>query len=231
MKERVAVHLAMALILCATPFPAAAWYQVEVIVFEYLHPDPDGESWQKDPGMPDRESSTELTRGDGPAGSPFMAYRVISPSRYRLDGVVQSLRSSHDYRPVLHVAWEQPGSGEGPVRAVHLEQSFGTPAVAIDNPSAAVVQAAPAEPAGTIVDGTVRVRSGRFLHVDVDMAYFPQNYRLQADDGGAGASAGLPLDHVRMQTSRKIKLNEFHYLDHPLFGVIVEVSRLRPDAQ
>lgn len=231
MNRRVPVHLGSVLILCAMSFPASAWYQVEVIVFEYLHPDADGELWQSNPGLSDGDSSTELNLGDAAAGSPFVAYRMISPAHFRLGGVYQSLRTSHDYRPVLHVAWEQPGSGEGPARAVHLEQSPGVASPGNGTGDTTSDPAAALQPAGTIVDGTVRVRSGRFLHVDVDMAYFPQDFRLQADAGTAGASAAPTLDHVRMRTSRKIKLNELQYLDHPLFGVIVEVSRLRPDAQ
>lgn len=51
--------------------------------------------------------------------------------------------------------------------------------------------------------GTVRLSRGRFLHVDLDLV-------LQDADGP-----------VRFKTSRKMRSDEIHYLDHPLFGVMV----------
>ena len=53
------------------------------------------------------------------------------------------------------------------------------------------------------VYGTVRLSRGRFLHVDLDLI-------LQDADGP-----------VRMKMSRRMRSNEIHYLDHPLFGVMV----------
>jgi hypothetical protein len=58
------------------------------------------------------------------------------------------------------------------------------------------------------VYGTVRVSRGRFLHVDVDLLH---------NDSDVGP--------VRFTSHRRMKSNEIHYMDHPLFGVLVVVSR------
>ncbi|MBI2994241.1 MAG: hypothetical protein HYY48_08720 [Gammaproteobacteria bacterium] len=216
--------------LLVLAFPAPAWYQVEVIVFETLRPNPDGELFAENSGLPETEGAVELTAtgATGANPSPFAAYRVITPSRYRLGGVYGSLRSSQDYRPLLHVAWEQPGSGEGPTRLVHVERSAGLESGGAGVAAAAADLSATAPAAARIVDGTVRVRSGRFLHVDVDMAYFPEAGVLDPESRVPSPDS-RHVGPVRIQTSRKIKLNELHYLDHPLFGVLIEVSRLRID--
>ncbi|MCG8324602.1 MAG: peptidoglycan binding protein CsiV [Thiotrichales bacterium] len=44
-----------------------------------------------------------------------------------------------------------------------------------------------------------------------------------------GPEAGQEEDfyrYARIRESRKIKLNEVHYFDHPLFGALIQVSRL-----
>ena len=47
---------------------------------------------------------------------------------------------------------------------------------------------------------------GKYLHVDLDFVYYHE---------------GQP---VRLKESRRVKLRETHYFDHPLFGIIVELS-------
>ena len=205
----------------------AAWYQVEVIVFENVNPDADGEVWIENPGLPDRSYSIDLVTGpaDGATRADetrLIPYLALDASRYRMDGVFRTLKLTRDYRPLLHVAWQQPGEGSAAERAVHLQQ--------LRNPGAA-----PATDAGlyvaadAILDGIVQLRIGRFLHVALDMAYFPRPASTQAPVvAGAPESAA----YMRMQTRRKILLNDLNYFDHPLFGVLVQVSRLQlPDVE
>ena len=61
-------------------------------------------------------------------------------------------------------------------------------------------------PVNPTTEGVVRIKVGRLLHVEVDFLYYQD---------------GTP---VRLNESRKVKLRETHYFDHPLFGVIVQVS-------
>ena len=80
-----------------------------------------------------------------------------------------------------------------------------------------------------IFDGTIRLRSSRFLHVDVDFAHFP-GFLLNGetpDKEEGSLFVQQQADYVRLQESRKIRLNEIHYFDHPIFGVILRVSRLK----
>ena len=36
---------------------------------------------------------------------------------------------------------------------------------------------------------------------------------------------------LELKETRRIKLNEIHYFDHPMYGVILQVSRLNPAAE
>ena len=82
---------------------------------------------------------------------------------------------------------------------------------------------------GYIIDGGIRIRSGFYLHVDVDLFYFtaiPQQNRVAQTTDQSQSVDPFQKIPVQLQESRKIKLNELHYFDHPMFGLMVQVSRL-----
>ena len=233
----------------------AAWYQVEVIVFEYVSPDSDGELWDENPGLPDRSDSIELiteladndedttvknTSGDAiqdklSSKAELIPFLQSTNDKLRLDGVQRVLELSRDYRPLLHVAWQQPGLTANNARSVHLQKFVETGnsvADEVEDPSALkhklVLPDDEVQVPDLAFDGTIRLRSSSFLHVDVDVAYFPKflSKESASDSEDSSPSIQQQADYVRLQESRKIRLNEINYFDHPLFGVILRVSRL-----
>lgn len=231
----------------------AAWYQVELIVFEHLNPNLDGEQWSENPGLPSRNDSIDLITGiadqiDVQSGAMdshdnqvhpeedtqgLVPYKALSSDKFRLKKDFRILELSSAYRPLLHVSWQQPGLHRNSVRSVHLESYEKTneidthiPEEFVDSQKAEYIYTA----AEIIFDGTVRLRSSHFLHVDVDLAFFPESGFQDIKTPIQGSENITPVlqqaDYVRLTESRRIKLNELHYFDHPLFGVIIQVSRL-----
>lgn len=186
----------------------AAGYHVELVIFENLRPATDGEISQVTKAYPDYSGALEL--GDE-AGNPF---RLLSSGLYKLGGVYNQLKASGRYRPFLHIAWQQPALYGESARPVHIMK---TEPGATVNPEDLLVR----------IDGMVRVRASQFLHADVDMLYFPdalpQSEILPA--AAAGATVTVPSGYSRLRESRRMKLNELHYFDHPLFGMIMHISR------
>lgn len=156
-------------------------YQIEIIVFEHLRLGDDNEQWPQQPGRPDWQGVIPLAGADTPSG-----YLPLPAARQRMQGVQRVLRTSGEYRPLLHVTWEQPGLTPARARPVLLPG---------DN---------------ELVEGTVKLRRTRYLHVDLDLMYV-----LGSDPG----------NYVRLVEERRVRLNELHYFDHPLFGAIVQVTR------
>ena len=229
----------------------SAWYQVEIVVFDNLYADTDGESWYQNPGLPDRSNSIEMIEIleedelsatlDEENGTPErqvnIPYKKLSDDFHRLDGIQRVLKLSREYRPLLHVAWQQPGLGPRSARSVHIQQ-FEEPDLQppdAGDEEAFDIDAMRSEEEALyddfqvldlLFDGTIKLRSSRFLHVDIDIAYFPESPDND-ESVVSGIAGGLQeADYVRLQESRKIKLNEIHYFDHPLFGLILRVSRL-----
>jgi len=208
-------------LLVATPQTADAeqrWYQVEVIVFRDLAPD-STEEWPLTPGYPDIESSINLAEGpelsaaaldageqttrklepgDASALTPAIAYAALKPDELTLQDLYQHLQHSGSYRPLLYQAWQQPGLGRTEASTVHLQAQDDPTTDALRRPR---------------VDGVLTLRTSHFLHVDADLV-------LYIGDLPHSGNAEM----VRLTETRRVKLNEIHYLDNPLFGVLVKVS-------
>lgn len=200
------ILLSLALILAS--FAARAeGYHVEIVIFENLNPSTDGEISQTVLQSPDFSNSIELAGGEE-AGNSF---KLLSSGFYKLGGIDNQLKSSGKYRPLLHMAWQQPALYGDNARSVHiLKSDGGDPGSAGGSPLK--------------IDGTIRIRASQFLHADVDLVYFIDP-RSQSVVNTAAPGAPAQPASSRMRESRRMKLNELHYFDHPLFGMIMHISR------
>lgn len=193
------------LLLLSSNLAFAKWYQVEMVVFEHLVADTSGEQWNSD-ATPDYGNAISLETD--PNGS--NAFKMLPSSRYKLGGVNKVLKLSSQYRPVHHVAWQQPELTKSRAKKVHIK-----------NPDAKI-------------DGTINLRGGHLLHLDVDIAYFVDlltesvtSFTDEEDIVGEGnEEIVMRGTYAQMKETRRIKLNELHYFDHPLFGVVMRVTRL-----
>ncbi len=211
---------------------AASWYQVEVIVFDRLYPNLDGEQWQNEP-FTLNDNLVELQPNNIVSTSEqgLVPYKMLNNNRNRLSGVYRVLKLSSEYRPLIHLSWQQPATERRNSRFVHLQKLEGDNAVPV-----AELNMSDTEPgfldeiimSNKIIDGAIRIRSGFYLHVDVDLSYFKdlpaENKILRSSEESFTGTTDKTV--IRMKESRKIKLNEIHYFDHPMLGVILQVSRL-----
>jgi len=190
----------------------AKWYQVEMVVFEHLATDTSGEMWNSD-DVPDYRNTIELVTD----ASGSNAFKMLPSSRYKLGGVNRVLKLSSGYRPVYHVAWQQPELRKSRAKKVHIK-----------SPEAKI-------------NGTVNLRGGHLLHLDLNISYFVDLYTESVtsfteesitvageDEEVTEADEEIIMSgtYAQMKETRRIKLNELHYFDHPLFGVIMRVTRL-----
>ncbi|MCH7928714.1 MAG: hypothetical protein IID03_12165, partial [Candidatus Dadabacteria bacterium] len=83
------------------------------------------------------------------------------------------------------------------------------------------------------INGTVNLRGGHLLHLDLDISYFIDLYTESVTSFTEEGSEEVVMEDIimtgtyaQMKETRRIKLNELHYFDHPLFGVIMRVTRL-----
>ena len=105
------------------------------------------------------------------------------------------------------------------------------------------------DPSKAALDGTLRVHRARYLHVQADLLYYrplASDARAAipaADDPGAALVPDSPdmalIEQLlaeedaaprlfRLTENRRMRSRELHYLDHPLFGMLVEAWPVEP---
>ena len=202
------VAFALTAMLACTADAAQQWYTVEIIVFdvpgnEGLH----AEHWPADPGEPSLEGAVGLTPAfEGVPGGGVHAFRLLDRADLSLDRVRSTLRRSARYRPLLHAGWRLPGLPRNAARPAYVGTRLAAAGDGNDPPA---------------VRGTVKVSVARYLHVELDLLY-----RRSGDDVAA-APEGTPT-WFRLESERRMRSRELHYIDHPLFGVLVRITPFAP---
>lgn len=236
---------AIALMLPLAILPAAGnerddWYDIEIIVFEHkAGPGAAAELWTPDPGAPAVETAIEPAPPPGmlpplltesmPVADVRMPYRQLDASELRLERLHNRLTVSGDYEPRLHLGWRQPANPDQPVRGVRVrmpeKMSVGDhqlPAGALFIDTRAV--RAPL-PRAAVVDGVVSLQRSRFLHLSLDLLLLEPSLETAETGLFSIFSRRESRQKVyRLQAQRRIRANEVHYFDHPVIGVLVQVT-------
>jgi Peptidoglycan-binding protein, CsiV len=214
---------ALTLLISSQSVLAESWYQVEVIVFDRLYPNLDGEQWQNQEFI----LRDNLVKLQPESAEGFLPYKVLNPSKNRLSGIYRVFKLSSEYRPLYHLSWQQEATERRDSRYVHIQKLEGNAVMPVANTTEEPEFLEQFSMPDRIVDGSIRIRSGFYLHADIDLSYFKQipaeNKVLRTSEE---SYSGFDKTVIKLKETRKIKLNEIHYFDHPMFGVILQVSRL-----
>lgn len=177
-------------------------YKIEVIVFESLALSGwTEEYWPEETITPDTSNSTSVfTRNQKPLW--------IGSASHGLTGKARALNKK-GYRVLFHKAWRQLAYANKNGHQVMIEGS---------------------NQYGSSVLGTVRLYKTRYAHVDLDLE-FTRTIPSQVKEAFAQAHnttvENLPNQwRFNLSESRKIRPSELHYIDHPLFGVLVKITPL-----
>jgi len=163
------------------------------------------------------------------------SYRVLLHIAWRQPGFPEEeAKLAHVRDPNAALGILRPASpqrdDEGPGPFLETEWSQVAPSIALDANKPAL-------------DGTVRLHRARYLHLRADLVYYrPASGALgprrpsDGEPGGRAADTGaasLDADYLpretavptlfRLTQSRRMRSGELHYLDHPLFGLLVQV--------
>lgn len=209
-------------------------------------PNDDAAGVTEDPfylGPPD----AELLPPVGPfpdAQGPWSDLVFLEQRSERMNAVWRNLRLSGEFRPEAFLAWEQPAEEPFPELRVHNEE-----VLLIEDPYAAAratdspyvfhydlehgaLRLAPIpEPAyHYVLDGSVRLRRTRFLHFDLDLAFWA---------GAAGTPAGMAGPPLRadyggyrayeLRQSRQVRTDRMEYFDSPVLGALLWVTEIEMD--
>ncbi len=160
-------------------------------------------------------------------------YRFLGQRDFKLSATVAKLARLPGYEVMLHTAWRQPAIDLQDNSAVYLFDGMMFPEHPLEggfspNGAATPVGAMPESPVFNPprFSGTVKLAAGRYLHVDLDVLLRGLTQRDESVDanGNLIASAHTGIQGYRLDETRRIKIGEVHYFDHPAFGALVLVA-------
>jgi len=143
---------------------------------------------------------------------------------FTLNGVYNRIIRLDAYEPVIHLGWVQPAKGTEEARPYRI----------LSGPEAPVE-----------ISGTVTLYKERYLHLALDLALVsttpddvsnpateipPQRiFGLNMPASEDGPTGKISATH-KLQQSRRVRVSNTHYFDHPLFGVIATISQIKETA-
>jgi len=215
--RHVMTHLLLpCLLLLSTSSSFARDYLVEVIVFENTS----GKS-SSSGGMYIPKGGRAMTLGGDTAQQ--AGFEVVSDG-LSLSENAESIRKSGRFRLLRHLAWRQPGLDNKEAKAIRVNLGTANTVYLPEDtkpydsfiPVSQNPQPDRTREARTVtVNGTIKVRLGRFLHMDALLVY---------TDPDTGQS-------YRLKQSRKMRSRELHYIDNRRFGLLTRILPIDEDEE
>lgn len=188
-------------------------YEVEMIVFQNkTFTNSDGEQFAKDLRLGGLAEARPLLDAKSPGIEANQTFVRLTGNELRLGNIIRKLRKNKSYATLIHLGWRQPILSPDTGNAA-LIYHYQTPPLTF-LPPGAIKPKLSSDKIQTF--GTLQLIQGKQPKVSVNMILnnpvgnTPQTYQLQE--------------------SRRIKLGELNYFDHPLFGVIVQVRLAKKEA-
>ncbi|MCB1838062.1 MAG: hypothetical protein KDH99_10640 [Alcanivoracaceae bacterium] len=231
-----------------------SWYQVEVLVFareglttsEYWRLDQRPVLAPENAIIPAADSALLPEQADNldQQAVQLGAWRTLGEEDRVLRDMLARMEKQGDYRVLFHQAWRQPvrerarafplyltGGEQRPVAATETTTpdalDFGLPPLDTGEANLTANAGMAGDPATDPqaqpalqpeLQGMIRLHRSRYLHVEPDLWFMSQS----AD--------GQPY-WVRINQNRRMRSDELHYLDHPLFGLLVRLTPWKTDQQ
>jgi hypothetical protein len=130
-------------------------------------------------------------------------FRPLAKDELELDNARRRLENRRSYRVLRHVGWEQPGVDTDRSVAIDMRR------LGITNPV-----------------GTIEVYRRRYLHVRVNLEYFDGEGTLWTAPAGPGlAPFEYAKSYLLVDERNAISSDELHYIDHPMFGILIQIRR------
>ncbi len=153
----------------------------------------------------------DLLAGQFPENAPAWMHAIheTPPDDRLLLAARERLTPQKGYRIVAYYSWIQP---------------------AVNSNAAQPFEILGETPYGDTLDGQFRFYKNRYAHIELSLNMtrrIPQKIRE-----AFARHEGLPLEELpetwtfHLSETRKIKSNEWHYFDHPLFGALAVIRRV-----
>lgn len=186
---------------------AAKDYEVELMVFQHMGPDTsENEIWRN--SVPPQKLIQRMLEAEELANSE----KITNLTDKQLAHLASRLQASSAYALITHLAWLQSLLPKRQAPLVALRRGV-------------LSNVAPSSNSALV--GTVRVYGGHFILVELELLLRPsggtQTPIQNTSDSRFGYYERQFDVRYTLSEKRRLKLNEIHYFDHPMFGAILQV--------
>jgi len=227
------------------------YYDVEIVVIENLSEQARAsEIWPLQVNMVQAENTVQLGE---PVLSEWLpqdkeidlklSYKKLPSKNYHLTEEVEKISESKTHRVIFHTAWRQPGLDKNQALPIHFIKEVAPLVIEeeitetqfnnqIEQDREASLLAAK-EPAPSILEGILRVTLSRYLHLEAELTF-----KNKLPDVIKSDNPFSVLDNEQERTElekqgvihlkqkrRRIRSNELHYVDHPVLGILINITR------
>lgn len=121
------------------------------------------------------------------------------------------LKQHDDYKIILHTSWKQNITSKRYAKWIHIYggQTYDTKGQVIQPDDNRI-------PSYWELNGKIKISKSNFFDVYTD---------LYLTLPTSNSDNLIPLQTFIMQQHRRTKLNQLNYLDHPLFGVLIKITK------
>lgn len=231
-------------------FSDQSWYQVEVIAFARKRPIT-GEYWRLDL-QPEQDTRSAILPGSSASRLPeqadeidikaaeYGAWQWLDAEQLQLQSTVDSMLRDGNYRILLHGAWRQPMRERG--RAFPIFVTGGealapmsrAPLATDPDQENTLSMTAPPPPLNPTVEYQVdngedieTVRLAPFSEPEFKALlrfHLARYLHVEPDAWLARESEQQQRYWVQIDQKRRMRGEELHYLDHPLFGLLLRLT-------
>lgn len=227
----------------STPSTAAEpdWYQIEILLFAQ-QPDyqRSSELWRDD-FAPDN-SSNPVKLEEKPGGNLSRQPFLLLPSDQRqLNNSAQRIERAPDLRLLKHLAWRQPVQQKDQAQAVLIQAGDRFDGEYELEGTLTIFRGRYLHASSDLffsqfknieninqLDWSVFSKDGGVSDSDAwlqDQNLEKHNEPVSASRPGIGSNARfIRAATARLNQSRRMRSNELHYIDHPLFGILVQIT-------
>ncbi len=207
-------------------------YKIELILFTPSNSQHSlSEHGSSEEQWPKLEQAVELSLD--PEQSHYLA---LSSAEMNLSDIGYSLERSPHFKVLQHLVWRQPGFNRNTASPIHVSGGADLgirfparmPLIPITpgfNRETTKMTPPTTRPLNQF-DGTVKIALERYLHIYTDIIFRHPTLLSEEQEGDQEVEPTISLVDYRIRAHRRMRSQELHYLDHPLLGILVQITPL-----
>ena len=222
------------------------YYDVEIVIIENTTDEQkNSENWPLQVNLTQAEKTVQLGQ---PVLSEWLpkdidlnlSYKILNPRNYHLTEQVEKITESKTQRVIFHTAWRQPGLDKNQALPIYFKREIAAQPIVEDNESSDITlnndetsstQKPNSSP--SILEGILRVTLSRYLHLEAEltlrnkipeMVKSDNPFSLLDNEKVRSEMQEQGVIHLK-QKRRRIRSSELHYIDHPVLGILINITR------